>query len=102
MKYVDTMENKNALQENLNTWINAEDIILSKVKQPDALQKWNYIVQLVPLVGGTWSSWIHKKKKKKGTMTNVRGQREERMRKLVFGELLFDEILFEQMKTFSR
>ena len=32
---------------------------------------------------------------RKGTMINARDQGEERMGKLVLGELLFDEILFE-------
>lgn len=35
-------------------------------------------------------------------MVNTRGRGVERMGKLVSGELLFDEILFEQMKTVSR
>lgn len=35
MQYVDAMEHKNALQweENLDTWINVEAIMLSKVEQ---------------------------------------------------------------------
>lgn len=32
---------------------------------------------------------------REGTLINTRGQGVERMGKLVFGELLFDEILFE-------
>lgn len=39
---------------------------------------------------------------KDGTRTMARDQHEEGMGKLVFGELLFDEILVENTKTFPR